>query len=115
MLVIRNVFFSLQRTIYITPRLDTKFAMFFFFFFFWSVLDVRGMSESIRTFQTSVFRGAATCTYTYKKTIFYRLYARKSIILFLVRIVFTRSFEHLNKAVVRATMNSKLEEQRYVI
>ena len=41
--------------------------------------------------------------------------AYKSVGLFSVRSVYTQSFEHLNKLGVRATMDSKLEEQRTVI
>ena len=39
----------------------------------------------------------------------------KSVSLFSMRSVYTQSFEHSNKVGVRATMDSKLEEQRCVI
>ena len=41
--------------------------------------------------------------------------AYKLVSLFSMRIVYTQSFEHLNKVGVRATMDSKLEEQKSVI
>ena len=41
--------------------------------------------------------------------------AYKSVSLFSVRSTYTRSFEHLNKVGVGATMKSKLQEQRSVI
>ena len=41
--------------------------------------------------------------------------AYKSVSLFLMRSVYTRSFEHVNKEGIRDTMDSKLEEQRSII
>ena len=41
--------------------------------------------------------------------------AYKSVSLFSMRGVHTQNFEHLNKVGVRATLDSKLEEQRSVI
>ena len=41
--------------------------------------------------------------------------AYKSVSLFSLRSVDAQSFEHLDKVGVRATMDAKLEEQRFVI
>ena len=51
--------------------------------------------------------------YMSKNYIFFFAYI--SVSFFLMRSAYTRSLEHLNKAGVRATLDSKLEEQRSVI
>ena len=70
--------------------------------------------QNIQTFHAPVLPCAATC-YLHIHEQKQHFIAYKSVSLFSLRSVYTQSFEHLNIVGIRATMDSRLEEQRSVI